>query len=400
MRKIIICIFLCFSTYLLKAESENFKYGYIITLKNDTVFGLINFGTDANNALYCRYKETDTGIEIKYEPGSIQSYYFIETGKLYVSKKIEALYEQKEIFLEFLIKGIMNVYYYDDGIQPSFIFEDQDGRVNVVTKESMIQKDGVFYQNMKYDKQLREIFTGFVPNYYNSKPIRFDQTTIIGMAKSYHDSICTTGEECIIFENRHPDAEVLKLKFSAYSGVSHFNYFLNTINYVNDGSGRIYNNFSPQIGFIMDVYYPRLSKSVSMVFDVSYTGFSTPMRYIYSSVEAESSGNVLISKAGLKFKFFKSNIRPYIEFGGGYAVLLNTNIKLKKYVLDVLAHTEEYTSRKNAPIIYSGVGIEQRIGKNSAIFLSCNYNNSLIGAPRKKGKDIFSLLQMNVGFTF
>ncbi len=394
----LVIIFSLFILFL-KAENDNFKSAFIITMQNDTIFGFVNFDTDLNNAKICRFKETETSVEKKYSPGSIQSFFFIEPGKFYVSKKVTIKNQQVELFLEYLIKGIINVYYQYDGEQENYFFEQEDGRITMVTKESTELKDGVYSKDLKYDGQLRYLFKDYVPEYYKTKPIRFDQSTIIGMAKSYHEAVCTTGEQCIVYENKNPDAEVLKMKFTAYLGFTTFDYFVNSINY-QTGSGVMSDNFCPVLGLQMNVFYPRLSNSISLHLDLSYTQFSTNKTFIYQSYEAESKGNLMISKFGLKYKYPKYKLRPFFELGAGYMFSLNSESTIYKYIHNYFVESQDYTIRKSYTIIYGGVGVEYKLKTENALFLRFTYDSSLMNNLKTHGADLVKLKQINLGYIF
>jgi hypothetical protein len=104
-------LFLLIFTQFVAFSQSNFKEGYLITLTNDTVYGLIDFRTDYTNAEVCRFmKSPDAAVET-YLPGSIAGYRFVAEGKYYVSKKVVFENLNQTYFLEFLLQGLRNLYY-------------------------------------------------------------------------------------------------------------------------------------------------------------------------------------------------------------------------------------------------------------------------------------------------
>ena len=68
-------------------SQSNYKDGYIITLDQDTITGLVDFRTDQTNARLCRFKRTEHAAEEIYHPGEIAGYRFIREGKYYVTDR-------------------------------------------------------------------------------------------------------------------------------------------------------------------------------------------------------------------------------------------------------------------------------------------------------------------------
>lgn len=93
---------------------DNYNKGYIITLKQDTVQGLINLRTDKINAACCMFKSDMDASPVIYYPGDIQEYHFVNDGKLYVSRSVELSHGSTvQLFLECLFQGMKNLYYYE-----------------------------------------------------------------------------------------------------------------------------------------------------------------------------------------------------------------------------------------------------------------------------------------------
>jgi len=65
--------------------------GYIITLKNDSIYGKIINNTYYTNSLICEFKAINTDSFKRFLPNNILVYRFAE-GKYYVSKAVDNKY--------------------------------------------------------------------------------------------------------------------------------------------------------------------------------------------------------------------------------------------------------------------------------------------------------------------
>lgn len=109
---------------------DNYNKGYIITLKQDTVQGLINLRTDKINAACCMFKSDMDASPVIYYPGDIQEYHFVNDGKLYVSRSVELSHGSTvQLFLECLFQGMKNLYYYESEDNKEFYFIESHDRL-------------------------------------------------------------------------------------------------------------------------------------------------------------------------------------------------------------------------------------------------------------------------------
>jgi hypothetical protein len=195
--------FLCIVCGNIHAQG-NYVSGYIITNQQDTLAGWINLRTDKNNQKRCEFKPDLKLAAQTYLPGEIAGYRFTDAGKYYVSREIELNGTPQKVFLEFLVKGIMNLYYYEDETD-YFFFENEDGKMEIVSQKPERIENGRIYTDNKYIGQIRYIFRDYQPIVEEANKLQFNQKSMIEIAKEYHNEVCTTGESCIVFQNEHPD---------------------------------------------------------------------------------------------------------------------------------------------------------------------------------------------------
>lgn len=106
---------------------KNLREGYVITLKGDTLYGVIDFRLASMNSKRCIFKK-DGDTEFKtYLPGEIDSYRFTNNGIYYVSKEIETPDEgRKKVFVEYVLRGNMNLYQIGES---DMLLEDEEGNM-------------------------------------------------------------------------------------------------------------------------------------------------------------------------------------------------------------------------------------------------------------------------------
>jgi hypothetical protein len=84
--------------------------------------------------------------EISFEPGDIYAYRFSNGGKYYVSMDLEIDQEERRVFLEFLVNGISNLYYYRGEATNKYFLESAEGQFTELSNDWIeFEKDGVRY---------------------------------------------------------------------------------------------------------------------------------------------------------------------------------------------------------------------------------------------------------------
>jgi hypothetical protein len=381
MREFLISLSFLVWGHMFACAQSNYVEGYIITKTKDTVRGWIDFRTDRMNAKICRFKSDLSVNEQQFYPTDIYGFRYIESGKLYISKTIEINNVSQMVFLEYLIQGIMNLYYYKDdslNIIGYYIFENEKGEMQILTKRvdefdrvknSKINTyTNVLKKDYKYKNVLNYMFGNVEKVSTKISNAEFKHEAMIDITKEYHNQVCTTGEECIEFETRI-DKKKIKLNFGIYAGyewISKKNHYRNVKCDAFVVGGRI------------GLSIPRWNKSISTLLDLSYT---------------RNIGNIedynlyfdypLISKFkldyGFKYTYYKGIIRPTVETG--------ISMSLEFYPSPVGFNGELFGG-------FVGAGIDFKVMKDSYIFILLNYSNTNIF------RSIKDILRFKIGYKF
>ena len=310
-----ILIFVALFTALMSINAQsNFRPGYIITNEMDTIEGLIDFRTYKMNAHNCTFRATDTSEDVVYSPGDIYGYRFTDDGKYYVTKNIEIEGLQRRVFLEYLIQGLISLYFYPDEKSTYYFFQNESGRMIPVTKRSdkYVYKNGQKYaiEDKRYVGILYNVFEESKSVSKATNKISFRQDKMIDLTKKYHDEMCTTGEECIQFETK-PD-KYIETRISVYAGLR-----MNTFIFYNNANIKNLNlnSVSAEIGTQANFLIPRWSKSVSIQVDAFYTPFEAAGSE-GNRIRIEHIGWIAAGKLGGKYTTYNKELfRPLVEGG-------------------------------------------------------------------------------------
>lgn len=398
-------LFLLFSqiSFIMCAELQNYLPGYIITLKQDTIFGQINFKTDQLNNKECHFRLNDKSDEVLYLPKDISAYRFSNNGKFYTSRKITIDGNESFVFLEYLIQGLINVYYYFSPENISYyFFEKEDGTMQMITKNAETIEDMKVVEDKRYDGTLRYIFQNYIPKEYSSSLIEYNQKTMIDIAKKYHQALCTTGEQCIVFENNKPDAQVLNFSFGIYSGINFAEYIINNMEYY---QGDVYYktinipSINPMLGVVANLYYPRWSKSFSLLLDMSITKMDVSKKYtIENSIETQIKGYIFESKIGIKYTYPKYKIRPVAEIALGYTEFGYLIRSIYFSYSDPDSPFYEFLNQYFS--LCGGVGIDYNLNKRNSIIFRISSNLNSLSPWSKVEKGRLSEYQIKLGYIF
>jgi hypothetical protein len=279
---------LLFTTQFINAQTD-FRSGYVIIENNDTLFGEIDYRGDLLMSEVCRFRINDKANETKYSPDDIVAYRFKES-KYFISKDLKG----KKIFLEFLIKGKVNIYYLRDSQGDHYYLEKENMRLTEIPyEERIVYKDNTpyFYKSTRYIGLLK-CFMDDAPMFQSridnmGKP---EHENLIKLAEDYHNEVCKD-TSCIIYEKKLP---LLRFDIEITGGI---------VNYQN--AGNIHNKSYFQGGILTHFWMPRTSEKLY---------FRTGI--LYSTLEANNVTSTIYKiPIQLEYIYPKGVFRPIIAYG-------------------------------------------------------------------------------------
>jgi len=368
-------------TITVKAQS-NYKSGYIITNSNDTIRGLIDFRTDKMNSSYCRFKLSKDANEKIYYPDDIFGYMFINEVKYYVSRTITIDNKTEKVFLEYLVQGLKDLYYYPLNNGYYFI-EDKDGKMISFTKKSDEIVDNKYIEDKKYIGALIYTFQDCESILKNIDKTEFDRGDMIRLTKKYHTQMCSPGEECIVFENDYKK-KFIEIGGALYGGLQLVDYVFKNTDLTIFNSAK---SLSPVIGGQFSVTSPRMMKSLSFQIDVSLAEIKgitdrsgldfdmLPYRYKRYKFNSLISTGIM----GLKYTYMKGKWQPFIEAGICYSLLFHSSSSFycEAITFDHITHETTDNYQPVPPNMYGlncGIGLTRQLKNKHSIFGQIVYN--------------------------
>jgi hypothetical protein len=288
---------------------NDFRPGYVITNDSDTLRGLIDYKGNKSNSQECRFRTSTDSPTTTYSPSDIRGYRY-DGSKYFISM---ALPENPDTryFFEFLINGIVDVYFLRDQDGDHYYVEG-DGRLTELKGgEREIVKNGQRYikQNKVYVGQLKVIFKESAVSQKKAESVKLSHASLIDVAKKYHEEVCTS-EGCVIYERRLPKT----LSWGLYAGMNQYQFIVPS------------NNYEDPIGYLnsMDfdqAYYPSVGvffkwnlPTINEKLYFSYDAVFSKRKLDGASVENDGVGSFIRTTTN-SFKFEQVSINNLFSFG-------------------------------------------------------------------------------------
>ena len=174
--------------------------GYIVTNDFDTITGLIYQKPNAINSKTCTFIKEKNGSPQVFKPEDLHSYK-IENSKYYVSREVPIDSVNQIVFLEYLVDGIVDLYYLKDQTK-EYYFIEKDNRMIPLSNEGKtvtIMEKGVTgdYHERKYyqysNQYKRMLLYLFQDSPFAQKEIprtNFEYKSLINLTTDYHNDVC------------------------------------------------------------------------------------------------------------------------------------------------------------------------------------------------------------------
>jgi hypothetical protein len=214
--KFVIITLLVFSFNQIKAQT-NFIDGYVLVTEKDTLFGQIDNKNYYSNSQFCDFRHSPADPAVRFDPQKTFGYRF-KDGKYYVARDITTEDGLVRVFVEYLIHGNIDVYFYQDNGNNNhyYISKDQQSLNELIHIKEYIEKDGqkMLHETRPYTGLLTWFTADCIAMQKDIKSIKvLDHTKLISFAEKYHKLTCTD-QKCIVYEKKISR----KVKFNVYGG--------------------------------------------------------------------------------------------------------------------------------------------------------------------------------------
>ena len=381
MRKAIFILLAIVSIKL--AAQVNPQKGYVITNENDTIYGTIDYLTDAQNVKVCLFQKAGESEYKSLSPSDIKGYRLADDGIYYVSRLFNGIVEgeqrQELLFAEFLLQGGVSLYRYYYDFYNYFGFVGSDGK-EVIIRDDKLNENLTTYN---YKLQVRRQKVQEVGALMNRDQTiagrlwKMDLTSedLTNLVKQYDEQHCTEQGECVLFRYDKKKTTTVIPRFYVGAGISYASY--DSPSY---GVGKVYSvmyseysysGIAPIFFVGADFQFPRFSRNLNAQVELSYT----PHRYKSSDVNSngdhpEMNINEIAARMGLSYVFNpESRIRPFVK--GGLNLSWNTGMKEKNV-------DYKYKIKDDMPVSYGTGDIEHSKGLKAGIYLGAGIDISHI----------------------
>lgn len=207
MKKPLILLWLCILPGVLFSQ-KGYSPGYIITNSFDTIHGVINLKANNHNRRVCDFIETGSLEPIVYNPDELRGFR-IANNKFYLSKEIEVDSIKQKVFLEYLVDGIIDLYYLKT-IGSEYYFIEKDNIMTLLSNESHLvsrtekahdagEMTKTYQVNSeRYKNILRYLFQDSPGTVKKVQGTTFSYRPLINIAVDYHNDVCKD-QTCINF---------------------------------------------------------------------------------------------------------------------------------------------------------------------------------------------------------
>ncbi len=298
-------IFLIVSICLVAANSlygqSEFRPGYIINPDQDTIYGQIKGNSEARNARTCVFRSGDDADQTRFSPDDIRAYRFTN-GKYYVSTTVEEDGEKKQVFLEYLVNGMANLYYLKEENSETYY----------------IQKDGEDALAITDIRLLKATFSDCYEIQSTLDKATLSHKSLVSATVKYHDYVCD-GEVCI---NYTREASRLWIEVGPVMG-----YSMNKLNFQGSPLFETFGFGSSQVpvfGLMLNLGSDRLGQHFSFQVGAEYSKHQlqayterpgTEYYIDYYSYDVRLESSLLTFTLGSMYAFSGKRIKPFL--GGG-----------------------------------------------------------------------------------
>ncbi|RJE70350.1 hypothetical protein [Reichenbachiella sp. MSK19-1] len=408
---ILVTVLLCLFSVAVFGQSD-FREGYIVKVSNDTIYGLLDYKSIKASTKKCTFKANQKASKETFGSDELLSYRFID-GKYFVSKTIVLNNVEDHLFLEYLIDGIVDMYFVNDEFSKDhYFFDNGDGvLMELKNDKKELYKDGVTYrqESKEYIGLLKYSFKDSPALASQMDDLKLNHQSLIKVASEYHEQVCLT-EECIVFEKKRKKEGPkfgLIVGYNTVSARSKSEYvrFLDGVNFETYTYPRFGLYLKQKLSFINENIFVQYAGTYSQTKFVSTDSVIHVTTRVYGlTLEQSSRFNNSLT---FRYEFPQGIIRPTFQFGGMFNYFVEThNVRGPESFWDLSIGQEVYEIEEfaNQEVGFMcGIGLLGEI-KGKEIFLDFKYQRGFIkgvlyyGYPHLNYNVITDTFLVNLGF--
>ncbi|WP_346854426.1 hypothetical protein [uncultured Draconibacterium sp.] len=335
-------------------SQSHFKPGYIITNQNDSINGYINYRSNNKNTFECEFKKDIHSESQKYSANDILAYRF--TGsKYYVSHKLHSN-DSANIFLEYLIDGIVDLFFYCDSKGEHYLIQKENESLVEMTNEyKPVYKNGnqFAYNTKQYVGILKNTFKDCPEILDEVEDVSFYQNQLIRITKDYHNEVCDD-KSCIVYSK---NKSKLLFNYGVIAGVSIPKLSFKHLKLMEDLNDDLTSTTPLNFGAFITVADPQISEKISLYGEASFE----KNKFTADAVDISYTSLKVIPLA-IRYAVPEQKISPVFMFG----LIINNMLNLKN--TGILEDTNCIEKGRLQAGVVGGIGTEFNIFSDSRIF--------------------------------
>ena len=368
-------------SFLIVSAQKDFREGYIITKENDTIKGLIDYRGDIRNAEKCVFIKDENTNPTTFYPTDIAAFRFTD-DKMYISKLLitnNEILATKRVFLEYLVKGTMNLYCLRDKNNVEYFYAEKDntGVQALIEEKKEAYKDDrlVLITNKKYFGVLLLMISNCTKLEPDLAELNLDRKSLIKFAVKYNECVCS---DCEIYVKKRRKIAIKK-GIILGGNLSFINLEIPLTNAESNFS------ISPSVlvGISIKFVIPNFGNKFSLQTEILFA------RHYYSSFTKTPNYATNISiltylleyPIMLQYTFPKRNFRPFFNIGFNNVFALKTKYHFiqTKFINNKEIYIINYNLlfRKYQPILFAGLGFQYDISDKVSLLFGFRYESGL-----------------------
>lgn len=309
------------------AQSD-FRPGFIVTNEGDTVNGKIDYRGDLLLGRLCRFTQADESEIKEFSPAEVSAFRFADS-RYFVSTEIEVAEFKGKVFLEFLIQGKMDVYYYRGEKEDHYLVRKEGGELAELPYEEKVKHvKGTphSYKSSKHKGVLKYTMSDAPALHTRIDKLKEPaHENLITLARDYHKEVAAE-EDYMIFRKKLP---LVSISLEPVYGF---------IKYKNG------NNLLTEAGAHVYIWMPR--KNEKLYFRTGY------LYHKYTANRKEYSVNKLPLQ--LQYLYPKTRLQPRLNFGANYYLIFIDDYWVNRFYTIHLGTGLQYK-------VYKGVSLSTNV---------------------------------------
>ncbi len=369
----------------------NYRDGFIVTQEKDTLWGLIKDRGELGNSKACVFKLNKKTKAQKYYPREISAYGSLR-DKYYRTGRVDFKGERRYVFINVLLEGDVNLYYYwKDRIKSYYIEKDEGVFKELLNVDLELQQrsDGghMAYSNYTeikipiYRDTLLSVFQESESIQRQVKSVKYNQESLQDITRQYILETCE-GSNCISYEK---DVNMYRSRFGIYTGIQmqkisflSFNISSTSEPYLveSDITSSIFATYPIGISYNFPLFV--LSDRLSFQVELSTTGMNFEYEFPDSSLSVKTlkiQSRTLSIPLLLKYQFSRKKVSPSLALGKSTSFVLNSQVDVNQNTDDYVLHTIQKGGW------FLEFGLDYKLGPKLSLFNSFriqSYNNLVV----------------------